>query len=106
MERQPIALLENQLRGIFDDLAGGDDVAPARRYRAEGFADALVAMGRMTLPEFHGFIAVAYQRAYGNDLPEHFLTGTDADINIGSETGECRIPGVMKRAPVYPSTKD
>lgn len=85
--------LKARLLNIFQDYAQGLDVSPAMRYRTEGFAQALVAMGALSERQCIDIMAEIYQAVFGDALDISTMTSL-------------RIPPVMKRAPVYPSTSE
>lgn len=82
---------EDQLLLLFSSLQAGRDVAPARHYRLEGFADALVALELVSETALAGMIDTAYRQVFGEAPP-------------ASADASTRIPCIMARAPVYPST--
>lgn len=85
--------LEMRLQSIFEDYAQGLDVPPANRYRTEGFAQALVAMGALSEQQCIELMAGVYKDVFGTVLDTSAMTGL-------------HIPPVMKRAPVFPSSKE
>lgn len=87
-----MTLLEQKLLDIFAALQRGDDVAPARCYRTEGFAEALVALGVCSESAVAELIARCWKAVFGVEPPEHLAP--------------LSIPATMQRAPVYPSTSD
>lgn len=88
---QPIDTLRARLRSQFETLRQGGEVTPASRYRAEGFAQALVATGTLDQPAVTKLIADTWREVFGCSPPP-------------LPAGDIHIPCVMKRAPVYPST--
>lgn len=87
------AVLTDRLRQVFAAYQRGEDVSPAQRFRLEGFAEALILSGEISEPEWIALIARLYQEELGQALPE-------------SAAGVARVPLLMQRAPVFPSTKD
>lgn len=88
-----VETLDARLRAIFAAYRDNEDVSPAQRFRVEGFAEALILAGELSEPHWIAMIARLYQEEVGQVLPE-------------SAAGSNRIPLLMQRAPVYPSTKD
>ena len=81
---------------IFTRLAGGSEVPPGMRLRAEGFMEALVALGVATEEGLQATMAQRYEEIFSEPL--------------GSDWRELfpfpQVPGFGPRAPVYPSTSD
>ena len=92
-QQQFAEAVEARLRAIFSAYAGGEDVAPAQVFRAEGFIEAGCCMGLMTRTQAVELMQTLHRQIIGGDLPA--LSGDGI-----------HIPFLMKRAPVYPSTKD
>lgn len=84
--------IESRLSLIFKAYAGGEDVPPARLYRTEGFIEAGCCMGYITEVAVSKLMQRLHQQILGRRL----------DMAAGSGI---HIPALMKRAPVYPSTK-
>ena len=100
---QLMAELETRLQAIYGALADGNDVAPAQRYRAQGFAQALVIVGVLSEVEFKTLLDIACQRAFNGAVPQALQSAINT---TAANDGSCCIPIVMPRAPVYPSTKN
>jgi len=92
--------LEKRWRAMFADLAGGDDVAPGRRLRAEGMMEAAVLLQLAPEEELDRALGRCFRAAFGHGL----------DAEFGADWREFypfpQIPAVGRRAPVYPSTRD
>jgi hypothetical protein len=86
-----ISEAQQRLRTIFEALARGEDVAPAQRYRVEGFMAAGVHLQLASEQELAEIMA-GLQREILNIEPP-CLAADPLTISV-----------VMKRAPVTPST--
>lgn len=91
-QQQALQQCEGQLLAIFSELQQGRDVAPATRYRIEGYLAALVAMDVLSEAQAAATIDQAWRQV--------FTTEPVRDAN-----SPLSIPVVMPRAPVYPSTQ-
>lgn len=91
-------LLGEQLAPVLAALSAGDDVAPARLHRAEGFAQAVVALGQADTEAVIGCIRACYREALGEAQAARF---DEADFRRGELPA---IPFRLPRAPVYPSS--
>ncbi|HEY6132117.1 MAG TPA: hypothetical protein VIV27_08860 [Halioglobus sp.] len=94
------AELEYRWRAMFAALAGGNDVPPSQRLRAEGMMEAAALLGIATPAEMTVSMDRCYQAAYGRDINEDF--GADWQEFFPFP----QIPAMALRAPVYPSTRD
>jgi hypothetical protein len=95
-----MAELERRWRWMFTALAGGGDLPPACRLRAEGMMEAAVLLHLATPGELLLAMDDCYRAAYGRGMAEDF--GEDwQDFQHFPQ-----IPAVARRAPVYPSTTD
>jgi len=99
-----MSLLTTELRArwrwMFESLAAGEDVPPARRLRAEGMMEAAVLLGVATEGELLLAMDACYQAAFGGPISEHF--GEDWQDFYPFP----QIPAMGRRAPVYPSTSE
>lgn len=86
-----LPLIDAQLRDIFVKLEQDFDIAPAQRFRLEGFVAAAHADG-VALDELLQFCVRA--------LPPHCA------VRIDAEHKSLQFDFWQKRAPVYPSTHD
>jgi hypothetical protein len=86
-------------RRMFAALAGGGDVPPALRLRAEGMMEALVLLDMTSVDELTATMDERYQSAFGRSIAEDFGDDWQAFYPFP------QIPAMGKRAPVYPSTK-
>jgi hypothetical protein len=86
------------LAPILAALATGDDVAPARLHRAEGFAQAVLALGLADAEALIACIRACYRETLGEERSGQF---EDADFRRGELPA---IPFRLPRAPVYPSS--
>ncbi len=92
--------LEKRWRDMFQALAGGEDLPPGRRLRAEGMMEAAVIAGAASSEELDRAMDRCYQDAFGRELAADF--GEDwRDFHRFPE-----IPAVARRAPVFPGTAD
>ncbi len=92
--------LEQRWRAMFAALAGGDDVPPAQRLRAEGMMEAADLLGIATREALLASMDRCYREANGRSIDEAF--GTDWQDFFPFP----QIPAMAKRAPVFPSTRD
>ncbi len=92
--------LEQRWQSMFAALAGGDDVPPSQRLRAEGMMEAAVLLGLATPEALVASMDRCYKAAYGRGISEEF--GADWQEFFPFP----QIPAMMQRAPVYPSTRD
>ncbi len=84
--------VETRLLKIFQAYEQGSDVAPAILFRTEGFIEAGCCLGLVTEQDIEELMQGLHQQVFNTELATYSGTG----INI---------PSLMKRAPVYPSTK-
>ena len=96
IHEQALAELEQRWQLIFQRLAGGSEVPPTQRLRAEGFMEALVALGLATESDLQAALERHYRDAFGEPLP-----GDWRELFPFPQ-----VPGFGQRAPVYPSTSD
>ena len=92
--------LQQRWRAIFTALAGGEDVPPALRLRTEGMMEAAVIAGVAEVDALIGHMNQCYRQAFGRTLEQDFGDDWSAFYPFP------QIPGVGRRAPVYPSTSD
>ena len=92
--------LERRWQQLFGTLAGGGEVAPSQRLRAEGMMETLVLLGYATPQQLQQSMAGCYQAAF-NDSLEQVWGEHWRDVFPFPQ-----IPGFGQRAPVYPSTSD
>lgn len=85
---------------MFDALAGGGDVPPARRLRAEGMMEAAVLVGEVSREQLLRRMDECYREAFGRTLEEDFGADWQAFYPFP------QIPAMGRRAPVFPSTSD
>jgi len=92
--------LEQRWQSMFAALAGGDDVPPAQRLRAEGMMEAAVLLGIATPAALLASMDRCYGEAFGRGI----------SVEFGADWQEFfpfpQIPAMARRAPVYPSTRD
>jgi hypothetical protein len=94
------AELQQRWGAMFTALAGGDDVSPAQRLRAEGLMEAAVLIAIATPETLVVAMDCCYRAAYSRSIAKDF--GDDWQVFFPFP----QIPAMAKRAPVYPSTKD
>lgn len=99
MDALTVELVERWSR-MFATLAGGGDVPPALRLRAEGMMEALVLLDMATASELTAIMDAHYQCAFGQSLAADFGEDWQAFYPFP------QIPAMGMRAPVYPSTSD
>lgn len=92
--------LERRWERMFSALASGDDLPPAQRLRAEGLMEAVVLEGLAAEAELDAAMDRCYRSAFGRAIAEEF----GADWREFHPFPE--IPAMMRRAPVYPSTRE
>ncbi len=92
--------LETRWREMFAALAGGDDLPPGVRLRAEGVMEAVVLGDEAGSTEVDAAMNACYQEAFGHSLEEAF--GEDWRDFFPYP----QIPAMARRAPVFPSTSD
>ena len=64
--------LDRRWRAMFAALAGGDDVPPALRLRAEGMMEAAVLLGLATAHELGEAMDRSYRSAFDRGIAEDF----------------------------------
>ena len=84
--------VKQQLLIMWQQLAAGDDVAPARVYRLEGYMQALVQQQLAGRDELLRLCDACYREVYGQPLPELLPPGDDDSL--------IPLPLLMARAPV------
>ncbi len=95
-----LAELKTRFERMFAALAGGADVAPSLRLRAEGLMEGAVLAGLADEASIDTLLSDCYHAAFDRGLDEDF--GPD----WRSFHPFPQVPAVGRRAPVYPSTKD
>lgn len=86
------ALIEQRLNKIFADYQSGQDVSPALRFATEGMMELALAAGLLTQKQLNSSLNNCYRRCFNNPAEPSLVAP--------------RIPALMKRAPVVPTTKD
>jgi len=87
-------------RTMFAALAGGSDVPPALRLRAEGMMEAAALLELASPAQLVSQMDECYRAAFGRGMAQDY--GEDWQDFYPFP----QIPAMAKRAPVYPSTKD
>lgn len=87
------AAIEARLTALFKAAEQGRDIAPATRFRLEGFIEAGCCLGWVTVAEVNALIVRLWGEYHQTPAPE-------------LPDDEVVIPVVMQRAPVYPSTSE
>ena len=90
------SLLRAELEPILAALAAGEDVAPARGYRAEGYAQALVGLGITQTGDIVALLRACYAEALGEERAAGFRPEDFRRAELPA------IPVRLPRAPVYP----
>ena len=90
-----------RLRTILGQLEKGDDAPPAQRFRAEGFAEAGLALGLASAAQLAELLDETYLEFYGARVAELFPFS--AARCVDGEKGRFSLPLLMRRAPVYPT---
>ena len=100
MARELCPELALRWRDLYRRLHRGEDLPPAARLRTEGLMEAAVLAGEAGPEALQGAMDEAYREVYGHALAQDF----------GAHWREFypfpQIPAVMRRAPVWPSTRD
>ena len=95
-KHQALEELQRRWRDIFSSLAGGQDVPPSQRLRAEGMMETLVLLELATEAELGEALADCYLECFGTPLEDDWQEWFPFP----------QVPGFGRRAPVYPSTPD
>ncbi len=93
-----------RLRAILEQLKNGDDAPPAQRFKAEGFAEAGLALGLASAAQLAELLDKTYLEFYGACVAELFPFS--AARCVDGEKGRFSLPLLMRRAPVYPTGTD
>ncbi|MBK6286426.1 MAG: hypothetical protein IPJ33_10940 [Gammaproteobacteria bacterium] len=93
-----------RLRAILGQLKNGDDAPPAQRFKAEGFAEAGLALGLADAAGLAELLDQVYVEFHGARVAELFPFR--AARCIETESCRFRLPLLMRRAPVYPGSTD
>ena len=84
-------------------LATSGSVPPAYRFRAEGCLQALLALDLLTRTDMLALIELVYRDTFEADL---FSSNGLREQCIALDANQVRLPVLMARAPVYPTTSD
>ena len=84
--------VESRLLEVFRAFEQGQDVSPATLFRLEGFIEAGCYLGLSAEDEIKAMMQSLHQQVFSQPML--------VPVGRGIE-----IPTMMKRAPVYPSTK-
>ena len=95
-----LAELQRRWSAMFDALARGEDVPPARALRTEGLMEALVLAGQADAGDLDAQMGECYRGATGRCLAD------DLGDDWRAYHPFPEIPLWMRRAPVVPSTAD
>jgi hypothetical protein len=96
--------LRERLDAIYARLAAGEDLPPALRLKAEGYAEAGLELGLASAGDVAALIDAAHLERYGVPVADCFPYSARECIDPATRC--VRIPARMRRAPVYPTTKD
>ncbi len=95
---------ERELRGrlacLLRSLADGDDAPPALRFKAEGVAEAGLALNLVSAQELAALLDAIYREGCGAAIGERFPYPAAACIDAART--RVTLPFAMRRAPVYP----
>jgi hypothetical protein len=94
--------LRARLGALLGALAAGDDAPPALRYKAEGLAEAGLALGLVSAPELAALLDAVYTECCGAPVAELFPF--DASACVDAVQQRVSLPFAMRRAPVHPGT--
>ena len=83
---------ESRVFAIFSAYEKGADVPPAQVFRAEGFLEAGCSLGYISDIEAAELIRRVHKKVFKTEL-------------VATMAEAFHIPSLMKRAPVFPSTK-
>jgi hypothetical protein len=91
--------LTRRLIAILESLKAGDDATPAARLKAEGFAEAGLVMGLVSVAELACMLDESYRQVLGATVGELFPFSA-ADC-VDATNLQFRLPVRWQRAPVY-----
>jgi len=92
-------LLRARIAALLAALAAGDDAPPALRFKAEGIAEAGLALGFVDAPALALLLDEIYREYCGAPIAALFpFTAHDC---IDTRSGRVMLPFVMRRAPVH-----
>lgn len=91
MKQRYLIEAEQRLRVILEAFKRGEDVAPAQRFRTEGFFETGVFLDLVTPQQLSDLLTRLQREVLDVDEQRLF-------------TDQLTIPVLMKRAPVWPST--
>jgi len=97
------AEMRSRLDQIYTRLAAGRDVPPGLQLRAEGFAEAGLALSLCSADELVALIEDRHQAHLGVSVSSHCGFAAHEAVADG---GTVRLPVQMQRAPVVPTTRD
>lgn len=97
----PLASFERQLSALYEQAASTGEVAPAARYRLEGYAQALIAEGLVSRDAVMACVVRCYRDAQGAALEE-----AHGETWPGEDPSRVPVPWRAPRAPVWPTTRD
>jgi hypothetical protein len=96
---------ERELRArvayLLRSLADGDDAPPALRFKAEGVAEAGLALGLASAGELATLLDAIYREGCGTTIGERFPYPAESCIDAART--RVTLPFAMRRAPVYPA---
>jgi hypothetical protein len=106
--QQAQKLIKQRLVLIFTAYQRGEDVSPAQLYRAEGVVEACCDLGLTTQDQALRLMDDTYQQVFNQPPPPMYKNlgyKNSGYKQEGDKKGLAfKIPALMKRAPVYPST--
>lgn len=92
---------ELRLQRFYTQAAEQGEVSPAQRYRLEGFAQALLALGLAERDQLLACVRRNYRDASGAALEDACGPGWS-----GQDPDVVPVPWTAPRAPVWPSTRE
>lgn len=93
------ALITKKLQHLLEEFQQYGDVPPATVHRLEGLLEAGVLCGFVSKKETDTIIKSLYKKCLEQDW-------LDDAVSVAQNDGVFRLPIRMKRAPVWPTTKD
>ena len=92
--------LRARLAYLLRSLAAGDDAPPALRFKAEGIAEAGLALGLVDAAELAALLDAIYREGCGAPIAALFAYAAADCIDVART--RVTLPFAMCRAPVYP----
>jgi hypothetical protein len=95
---------EARVRTLLRQLLDGDDAPPAQRFKAEGFAEAGLALGLVDPDQLAGLLDALYREYHDASVAQLFpFAATEC---VDGPAARFTLPLLMRRAPVYPGSTE